>query len=132
MSSQIASVVHDVARSVSAERPRRAADDVVARAGAQEVAKPVVRTVDPLTGAAPEPVAVEAPELAEAVENIRDFVSDVRRELQFSVDEDSGRTIITVIDKDSGEIIRQIPPEEVMQIAKSVSGGSFNLIDSRA
>lgn len=132
MSSQIASVVSDVARPVSAERPRRAADGVAGRAGAQPVAQPVVRTVEPLAGAAPETVPVEAPELEAAVANIRDYVSDVRRELQFSVDEDSGRTIITVIDSDTGEIIRQIPPEEVMQIARSVADGNINLIDSRA
>lgn len=132
MSSQIAAVVSDATRTVATDRARRQTDAGVASAGTQKVANAAPQAAQPQPSAAPAPVQVEAPELEAAVEDIRNFVSDVRRELQFSVDEDSGRTIITVIDSDSGEIIRQIPPEEVMKIAKSVAGGSVNLIDSRA
>lgn len=132
MSSQIAAVVNDAARTVTHDRARRQYDARETHAGAEAVVVVAPEAARPAASAAPEAAAVETPELEAAVENIRDFVSDVRRELQFSVDEDSGRTIITVIDSDSGEIIRQIPPEEVMQIAKSVADGTVNLIDSRA
>lgn len=128
MSSQIALVASEPLRTPSTERVSRSGRDEVPGAGlehAEELA-PRVAVADETTSA-----DVEAPDLETAVDNIRDFVADVRRELQFSVDKDSGRTIITVIDSDSGQIIRQIPPEEVMKIAKSVADGAFNLIDSR-
>ncbi len=54
--------------------------------------------------------------LSAAVEQLNNLVQDLRRELQFSVSEDSGRTIITVINKETEEVVRQIPPDEVLQV----------------
>ncbi len=54
--------------------------------------------------------------LSAAVEQLNDIVQSLHRELQFSVSEDSGRTIITVINKETEEIVRQIPPDEVLQV----------------
>ncbi len=38
--------------------------------------------------------------------------------LEFSVDKDTGVTIIKVLDVETGEVIRQIPPEEVLAFMK--------------
>ena len=131
MSSQVALVANEPVRAPAAGQPRRQVSDNVSRAGAEQVEAPT-SPVTSVVSAPVEPVRVEPQDLEAAVENLREFVSDMQRELQFSVDEDSGRTIITVIDSDSGKIIRQIPPEEILQIARSVSDGAFNLIDRRA
>lgn len=51
-----------------------------------------------------------------------------QRKLEFSIDEDSGRNVVKVIDSDSGEVIRQFPSEEVLKlssVAKSGKGGLF-------
>ena len=51
-----------------------------------------------------------------------------QRKLEFSIDEDSGRNVVKVIDSDSGDIIRQFPSEEVLKlssVAKSGKGGLF-------
>jgi flagellar protein FlaG len=37
--------------------------------------------------------------------------------LQFSVHEDTGQTVVRVVDKDSGKLIRQIPPQELLDLA---------------
>lgn len=127
MSSQIALVANEPVRASTTRAS--GSDAAVNRAGGQQVAEQIIRNAS----ASPESVAREAPELQAAVDTVRKFVSSVQRELQFTVDEDSGRTIITVIDSESGKIVRQIPPEEVLQIAETVaSGGNINLIDSRA
>lgn len=68
----------------------------------------------------PEPV--ENPELPEVdlsgvVESINDFLQSARRDLAFSFDEDSGRSIIMVLDRESQEVIRVIPPQEVLAVA---------------
>lgn len=56
--------------------------------------------------------------LDNAVENINKFVKNNRREIQFSVDDQTGRHVVKVIDFQSKELIRQIPAEEVLEIAR--------------
>ena len=41
--------------------------------------------------------------------------------LQFATDGTTGRTIIRVVDSESGELIRQIPPEEVLDFLQNLS-----------
>jgi flagellar protein FlaG len=64
----------------------------------------------------PEGAPVARKDLAELVEELSGLVQSIRRELQFSVDQESGRTVIKVVDSESGELIRQIPPEEVLTL----------------
>lgn len=61
---------------------------------------------------------VRAKDLSEAVSRIQDYVQSVQRELRFSIDKDSGRTVIKVVDSSTNKVIRQIPPQEVLAIAK--------------
>lgn len=44
----------------------------------------------------------------------------MRRDLRFSVDEETGRTVVKVLDSRSGEVIRQIPPEEMLALAEDL------------
>ncbi|KFI21967.1 flagellar protein FlaG [Nitrosococcus oceani] len=60
-------------------------------------------------------------QLEEAVRNINELMADVRRELQFSIDEATGRTVIKVVDRENGEMIRQIPSEEIMALARRIA-----------
>ncbi len=60
-----------------------------------------------------DPEALEA-----AVRKINDYVQTVHRELNFSIDESVGRTVIKVINAKDNELIRQIPAEEVLAVAK--------------
>ena len=61
--------------------------------------------------------AADSAEISEAVTRINEIVQSVQRDLSFNVDEDSGQTIIRVVDSGSGELIRQIPSEEALAIA---------------
>ena len=60
---------------------------------------------------------VDTAEISETVTEINEIIRSVQRDLSFNVDEDSGRTIIRVIDSESGELIRQIPSEDFLAIA---------------
>jgi len=42
----------------------------------------------------------------------------INRTVRFEIDKELQRVIAKVIDKDTGEVIRQIPPEEILRIAK--------------
>ena len=68
-----------------------------------------------------QPAANEGVELEEAVNRINDYVQSVQRDLSFSMDDASGRTVIKVMDRASGEVIRQIPSEEVLALATYLS-----------
>ena len=52
--------------------------------------------------------------------------------LDFSMHEESGRTIIKVIEKDTGDLIRQIPPEEVLELVVRMGDMLGMLFDGRA
>ncbi len=47
------------------------------------------------------------------------YVRSVGRSLQFRVDEDSGRVVVSVRDPSTGELIRQIPSEEALRSPSS-------------
>lgn len=57
-------------------------------------------------------------QLKEAAEKINEFIEAMTHDLSFSVDKDTNRTVVKVLERDSGEVIRQIPAEEVLKIAK--------------
>jgi flagellar protein FlaG len=63
---------------------------------------------------------INADDLNEAVEELNEHVQTVQRKLQFSIDEESGRTVIKVLDPESKEVIRQIPPEEAIALARNL------------
>jgi flagellar protein FlaG len=71
-------------------------------------------------GRAPQVEPVTAEDVDNAVATLNDFVQVVRRDLQFSVDETSGRTVITVLDSETEEVVRQIPPERLVAAAENV------------
>ena len=57
-----------------------------------------------------------------AVARLNEIVSGTRRSLRFQVDEGSGRTVITVINEATQEIVRQIPSEELLALERSLEG----------
>jgi len=63
---------------------------------------------------------VDMAELNQVVESINSYLQATRRALEFSVDDSSGRTVITVMDGDREEVIRQIPPEAVLALAEQI------------
>ena len=77
--------------------------------------------------------AADAPPTAESlravVKQIESFLQGNERSLSFSVDETTGRTVISVRDAASGELIRQIPGEDALRIARALAEGSKSLIE---
>ena len=59
-------------------------------------------------------------EVRQAVSRINEVVQNIQRDLSFNMDEGSGKYVIRVVDTESGELIRQIPTEEVLAIASQL------------
>lgn len=70
----------------------------------------------------------DSEQLQQAMDKIRDSIPPVARNLRFSVDEDTGRTVVKVVDPSTDEVIRQIPSEEVLAIAKDLENFSAGLL----
>ena len=64
--------------------------------------------------------AKDAAQVESAVRQISDFVQNFQRDLQFSVDQESGRMVIKVVDSKTEQVIRQIPSEETLRIAQNL------------
>lgn len=56
----------------------------------------------------------------QAVQNLNDFVQNIERNLEFSVDRNNGNTVISVIDPQTEEVIRQIPPEKAVNAVRNL------------
>ncbi len=61
--------------------------------------------------------------LDSAVKQLNSYVQSVNRNLEFKIDKDSGRIVVKVIDAETDELIRQIPNEEALNIAKQLDQG---------
>tara|TARA_R110002050_G_scaffold114444_1_gene229879 strand:+ start:285 stop:674 length:390 start_codon:yes stop_codon:yes gene_type:complete len=64
---------------------------------------------------------VDPEELNQAVSDIAASMNVMQKGLAFKVDEESGVQIVKVIDVTTGELIRQIPNEEALDIAKKLN-----------
>ena len=69
--------------------------------------------------------------LFSAANDIQTFVQTVKRSLEFSIDDTSGKVIVKMIARDSGEVVWQILSETDLQLAHSLSDGSIFLFSAK-
>lgn len=76
-----------------------------------------LETADAVKGTAPAPTLEQ---VTEAVSQLNKSSQAKSQGLEFSVDNDSKRTIVKVVDQTTKEVLRQIPSPEALEIAKSL------------
>ncbi len=76
--------------------------------------------------------AVDKTRLESAVRKISDFVQNFQRDLKFSVDDASGRTVINVVDSQTKQVIRQIPSEQSLRIAEQMDSPESLIFSEQA
>jgi flagellar protein FlaG len=54
-----------------------------------------------------------------AMRDIQHFISSQARSVRISKDETSGHMIVQLVDPDTGEVIRTLPSEELLRLARS-------------
>ncbi len=64
--------------------------------------------------------APDAAEVRQALDEIEKVVAPMAQALEFSIDDDSGKTVVKVMDTETDEVIRQMPSEEVLAISKAL------------
>jgi flagellar protein FlaG len=118
---QLVRALSDQAATVSPSAPA-----VVSEHTVTEKPVPPVHSVE----RAPAPAPDVSREVMRAVaRQIESYLRANGRDLQFSVDEESGKTVVTVRDKATGEVIRQIPDAEALRISQALGQQPNALID---
>jgi len=74
----------------------------------------------------------EATRLDAVVSGINELVHELQRELHFAVDDQSGETVIKVVDRATDEVVRQIPSDEVLRLRQRLAEMSGALFDGSA
>ncbi|MNX58893.1 flagellar protein FlaG [compost metagenome] len=90
--------------------------------------KPEAVSVTPVADKKPD---VDDAHLKQAVQQIEKFVQSIKRNLEFSIDEQSGKVVVKVIASETGEVVRQIPSAEALKLAESLSNASHVLFDAK-
>jgi flagellar protein FlaG len=62
----------------------------------------------------------DSKQLQIALDKLKKVAQASSSDLQFSVDKESGKTIVRVVDTITGDLIRQIPSKDVLEISKSI------------
>ncbi len=62
-------------------------------------------------------------EVTEAISKVEAFMQDNQRTLNFEMAEKDNRVIITVIDQETKEVIRQIPPDDLVRMSDAIRNG---------
>jgi flagellar protein FlaG len=91
----------------AAPAPPRAADAAPRAAAVEPKSSPAEEVVDPQA-------------LVEAVEQLQATAGLVDTGLQFKIDDSSGKVQIIVTNKDTNEVIREIPPSDTIRLAQKI------------
>lgn len=76
--------------------------------------------------------AAHLAQVAQAVKEINKSMESLAQGLEFSVDSDTKETVVKVIDQHTKEIIRQMPTQEALDIAKALDQLQGMLIKQKA
>ncbi|UUD64972.1 flagellar protein FlaG [Pseudomonas seleniipraecipitans] len=71
-------------------------------------------------------------ELQKAVASVESFTQSIRRDLKFSMDDESGKVVVKVTDSKTGEVIRQMPSEEALKLAQRLEEARSLLFKAEA
>jgi flagellar protein FlaG len=55
------------------------------------------------------------------MEQMQEFVSSINKDLSFRVDQESGRDVVTIYEAETGDVIRQIPEEEMLEVLRRLA-----------
>ena len=106
--------------------PAARTNEIEAATATREVA--ATRKNDSMT----DTTELHSEQLLAAVTEMQDYADAAGRNIQFQLDDDSGRTIVKVTEASSGDVIRQMPSEEALRLAQNLAEMSSVLFSGEA
>lgn len=73
--------------------------------------------------------SAQPPENADALDKVNQAMQNWDTGLRFEMDEDAQRLVVSIVDNETGEVIRKVPSEAVLKVAKMIiqlQGGGVN------
>lgn len=85
------------------------------------------------SAAADDPAEVNAKSIKAAAEQIESYLRHVNTNLEFRVDEAAGKVVVSVRERATGELIRQIPSKEALALAAQLDACcTSGLVDKKS
>lgn len=112
--------------------PQIAGQQAVSTAVTKPEPKPQVTETGEAGKLAAEFVELTASQLDGLVQQLNDFMKEGQRSLSFSVDTSAEEVVISVRDRETEELIRQIPSPEALKLKKHLDGVVGLLFNDRA
>ena len=75
-----------------------------------------------------EPVDVKK----ELMETTKQINQQTASNIEFSIDDESRRSVVKVVDGESGEVLRQFPTEEALRVARQLVKSGSGLVHDKA
>ena len=91
------------------------------------VSQPQTQSVPPVAQA--DATVVKEDELAKSLEQIQVMMDLRNRAVEFTTDEVSGAQVVKVVDANSGDVIRQMPAEELLSFMRNLTRMLGTFID---
>lgn len=73
-----------------------------------------------------------SPTLEDAFEQINAAMQAWDTGMRFEIDEDTQQLVVSIVDTKTGDVLRQIPSEEVLHVAKMIAQFQGNLVSTKA
>ena len=108
-------------QAISSSPPPRMSFDI-ATVG-REVKDKVVTgsaTPAPTPTAAQEAQPVSREKIEAAVDSVREYIAPINNNLEFSIDDETDQVVVKIVDAATREVLRQMPSEDKIAIAKAL------------
>lgn len=71
-------------------------------------------------------------QLEAVAKQLQEYLQSSQRDVEFRVDADTHAQVVTVRDSATGEVIRQMPSEEVLRVMRNLYAAQGSLFDAKA
>jgi len=73
----------------------------------------------------------EAEEIKKGIEELNGQLATMNRSIQFSVDQGTHDIVVRVVDKQSGEVIKELPPESILRLRERMEELSGLMVEEQ-
>lgn len=116
----------------SAQSGQLIADTLVSAGNTVSTQKQAVTSTQTVNAVTATKLTPNTEQLTKAVKDINNTIQALSQNLEFTVDTDSERVVVKIVDQQTKEVLRQIPTEEALEISKSLDRLQGLLIKQQA
>jgi flagellar protein FlaG len=106
-------------------------NSAVGKSDKKNITKDEVTSIQESTDEIVTNLPITPKQLEKVAQQLQDFVGELNRNIEFSVDKNSGRDVIKVTDKNTGDILKQYPSEEVLTLVSKLSEMIGGFVDTK-